>query len=244
MAIFWRLMFGHLLADFTFQTNFINRWKRSSVWGMVAHCVTHPLCYLVLTWPFLRDIWLTIGPLRLNGWWCIGIIFVLHFVEDYWRVFTIFKYNTPDNTLYFFWDQIIHYAVIFMVVPIAYQTSTAVTAAGTAVALFPEKWPLLGCLFVLITHACTVLIYFIEKDLYDRNYPGVEEKYLTIAERVVLALIMLIPGNVWPLLALGWLSFMHTVRAKRILDLSWFSFWLGSAVTLVCGLAARLIYYS
>ena len=117
MVIFWRLLFGHLLADFTMQTNFINRWKRKSVWGLMAHCLTHPILYLILTWPFLRDTWLTMGPLRLNGWWCILLVFVAHFIEDYWRVYTIFKYNTPDNTLYFFWDQIIHYAVIFMVVP-------------------------------------------------------------------------------------------------------------------------------
>lgn len=236
MVIFWRLLFGHLVADFTLQTNFINRWKRSSVWGMVAHCATHPLVYLVLTWPFLKDTWLTMGPVKLTGWVCIVVIFVAHFVEDYWRVFTIFKYNTPDNTLYFLWDQIVHYAVIFLVVPIGFQNPTG--------GLMPEKWPILGCLFVLITHACTVLVYFIEKDLYDRLYPGVEEKYLTMAERVVLALIMLVPGNAWPLLALGWLAFMHTIRSKRILDLSWFSFWLGSAVTLVCGVAARVIYYA
>lgn len=236
MVIFWRLLFGHFLADFTLQTNFINRWKRASPWGMVAHCATHPLVYVALTWPFLRETWLSYGPVRLNGWWCILIVFVLHFVEDYWRVFTIFKWNTPDNTLYFLWDQIIHYAVIFMVVPHSLQN-----AGGT---FFPEKWPVLGCLFVMITHACTVLVYFIEKDLYNRLYPGVEEKYLTMAERVVLALFLMVPGNVFVILALGWLSFMHYIRATRILDLSWFSFWLGSLVTVVCGLAARVIYYS
>ena len=41
-----------------------------------------------------------------------------HFLEDQWRVFTIFKYKTPDNTLYFVWDQIIHYAIIFAVVAV------------------------------------------------------------------------------------------------------------------------------
>ena len=236
MVIFWRLLFGHFLADFTLQTNFINRWKRNSVWGMVAHCATHPLVYLATTWPYLSERWMSVGPLRLTGWVCIAIVFIAHFVEDYWRVFTIFKYNTPDNTLYFLWDQIIHYAVIFMVVPIGLQNPGG--------ALLPEKWPVLGCLFVLITHACTVLVYFIEKDLYNRLYPGIEEKYLTMAERVVLALFLMVPGNSWALLALAWLGFMHYIRAKRILDLSWFSFWLGSLVTVICGLAARVIYYS
>jgi hypothetical protein len=236
MIIFWRLLFGHFVADFTLQTNFINHWKRHSIWGMVAHCATHPLVYLALTWPFLGDTWLSIGPLRFNGWLCVFIVFALHFVEDQWRVFTIFKYNTPDNTLYFLWDQIIHYAVIFLVVPIGFQ--------NPGMTLIPEKWPVLGCLFVLVTHACTVFVYFIEKDLYNRLYPGPEEKYITMGERLILALCLMVPGNAWALLGLGWLSFMHRVRAQRIIDLSWLSFYLGGVIALLCGLAARMIYYA
>jgi hypothetical protein len=236
MIIFWRLMFGHLLADFTLQTNFINNWKRGSIWGMVAHCATHPIVYAALTWNYLPEPWIRLPWFSLNGWACIFIIFAAHFVEDQWRVFTIFKYNTPDNTLYFLWDQIIHYAVIFAVIPVGFR--------GATPQLFPELWPVFGCLFVLITHASTVFVYFIEKDLYNRLYPGLGEKYISMAERVVLALCFLIPGNAWPLLALMWLSAMHFVRARRYLDLSWFSFYLGGGIAAVCGLLARVIYYS
>jgi len=236
MVIFWRLLFGHLLADFTFQTNFINRWKRSSLWGMAAHCAMHPLCYVALTWPFLRDSWIRLGPVGVPGWACILIVFLAHFIEDQWRVFTIFRYNTPDNTLYFFWDQIIHYAVIFAVIPVGLQ--------GRKVTLIPEIWPVLGCLFVLVTHACTVLVYFIEKDLYGRLFPDAQEKYLTMAERLVLGLVFLVPGHAWALLALAWLSAMFQVRSKRYVDLSWLSFYLGGLVAVLCGVAARFVYYS
>jgi hypothetical protein len=236
MLIFWRLLFGHLLADFTFQTNFINRWKRSSVWGMLAHCAMHPVVYAALTWPHLREVWVKAGPLQLQGWVCILLVFVVHFVEDQWRVFSIFKYNAPDNTLFFIWDQIIHYAVIFAVIPAGLRDP-----AGS---LLPEAWPVLGCLFVLVTHACTVFVYFIEKDLYGRLYPDMQEKYLGMAERLVLAGVFLLPGNAWVILALGWLSVMHLVRSKRYLDLSWFSFYLGGLTAVVCGLAARFVYYS
>lgn len=237
MVIFWRLMLGHFLADFTLQTNFINSWKRSSLWGMLAHCAAHPLCYAALTWPFLKDVWVDLPFLELNGWACILIVFATHFVEDQWRVFTIFRYNMPDNTLYFFWDQLIHYAVIFAVIPAGFQ--------GGVPLLIPEKWPVLGCLFVLVTHACTVLIYFIEKDLYNKEFPGTVEKYATMAERLVLALCFLVPGNFWPLLAIGWLSAMHAVRSRRLLDLTWFSLYLGAPAAAACGLAARWIaFYS
>jgi hypothetical protein len=235
MLIFWRLLFGHLLSDFTFQTNFINHWKRTSFAGMVAHCATHPLSYAVLTWPYLTKVWIDTPFIQLQGWVCVLIVFVLHFIEDEWRVFTIFKYNTPDNTLYFLWDQVIHYAVIFAVIPVGLMSQEAT--------LFPERWPVLGCLFVIVTHATTVLIYFIEKDLYAVEYPGFQEKHLGMAERLVLALTFLVPAGGWLVAAPAWLGVMYLIRAKRLLDLSWFNYYLGSAISVVSGLLARFIYY-
>ena len=238
MNIFWRLMFGHLLCDFTLQTNFINRWKRTSMWGLLAHCAMHPVAYLIIAWPFLGEYWIENSFFHLNGWTCVAIIFVTHFFEDWWRVYTIFKYGMPDNTLFFAWDQVIHYAVIFSVAPLA-VTSTPV--AG----FFPEKWPVLGCLFVLITHACTVLIYFLEKDLHGADYPGDDEKHLAMAERLVLALCFLFPTALGAaLLAAGWLGVMFFLRRRRLFDLTAFTFYMGAVIAVLCGLAARFVYYS
>jgi hypothetical protein len=236
MHIFWRLVFGHLLADFTFQTNYINTWKRNSVIGMLVHCLTHPVTYVVLTFPFLGETWVDFSIFQLNGWACITIIFVTHFLEDYWRVYTIHRYHTPDNTLYFIWDQVIHYAVIFAVIPEAFR--------GPAPVLVPEKWPVLGCLFVLVTHASTVLIYFFEKDTAGRIFPEFEEKYLTKAERLVLGLCFLFPGKTFILLALAWSAGMYYVRKRRFADFSWPSLYLGWTVTFFSGIVARYVYYS
>ena len=238
MEIFWRLLFGHMLADFTFQTNFINRWKRTSFVGLLAHCLMHPLFYVALVWPYLGDYWIDNAFLRLNGWTCLFLIFVSHLLEDWWRIYTIFKYGMPDNTVFFAWDQIIHYAVIFAVAPLA-----ATTAAVTG--FFPEKWPVLGVLFVLATHACTVLVYFLEKDLHGADYPGDDEKYLAMAERLILALCFLLPSvSGAAVAAAAWLGVMYFLRRKRLFDLTTFAFYGGTAIAVLCGLAARVVYYS
>ncbi len=238
MDIFWRLMLGHLLCDFTFQTNFINRWKRTSRWGLLAHCAMHPVAYLILTWPFLGDYWISNSMFSLNGWTCIAIIFITHYLEDWWRVFTISKYGMPDNTLFFAWDQVIHYAVIFSVAPLAVTTSASAW-------YFPEKWPVLGCLFVLITHACTVLIYFVEKDLHGADYPADDEKHLAMAERLVLSLCFMFPTALGAgALAAVWLGVMFYLRRRRLFDLSAFTFYTGATVAVLCGLAARFVYYA
>jgi len=237
MEIFWRLLFGHLLADFTFQTNFINRWKRTSWVGLLAHCAMHPAFYIVLCWPYLGDYWVDNVFFRLNGWTCILVVFLVHWLEDWWRVYTIFKYNMPDNTVFFLWDQIIHYSVLFAVVPMA---------AGSAAfsGFFPEKWPVLGCLFVVVTHACTVMVYFLEKDIHGGGYPGFDEKHLAMAERLVLSLCFLFPSPAGAaLLAALWLGVMFFLRRNRLFDLSAFTFYMGAAVSVLCGLAARAILY-
>jgi hypothetical protein len=234
MEIFWRLLFGHLLADFTLQTNFINRWKRRSTWGMLAHCSVHPLCYAALAFHSLGRDWIALGSLQLKGWACILILFAAHYLEDEWRVTTIFRYKTPDNTLYFLWDQVIHAALIFAVSPLS---------LGSGELLVPEKWPVLGCLAVLLTHMTTVATYFLEKDFYGGEYPGFDEKYLGMAERTVLGLSFLLPQNGWLLVAPAWLAGMGVLRSRRLLDLSWFSFGFGAVVSVVCGVFARAVYY-
>lgn len=230
-------MFGHLLADFTFQTNFINRWKRTSFAGLLVHCLMHPAFYIVLCWPYLSQNWIDNSFFHLNGWSCIAVVFVTHLLEDWWRVYTIFRYGMPDNTLFFAWDQVIHYSVIFAVAPMA--ASSAATAG-----FFPEKWPVLGCLFVLVTHACTVMVYFVEKDLHGAEFPGFDEKYLAMAERLVLALCFLFPGPYGAaVLAAGWLGVMFYLRRHRMFDLTAFTFYAGAALSVLCGLAARVVYY-
>ncbi len=238
MDIFWRLLFGHLLADFTFQTNFINKWKREKFMGLLVHCGMHPLFYVVLAWPYMNQYWIDNPFVRLNGWWCIAIIFATHLLEDWWRVFSIFKYGMPDNTIFFFWDQIIHLAVIFAVAPLAMSTAHQT-------GFFPEKWPVLGCLFVLATHACTVLIYFVEKDIHGADFPGDDLKYLAMAERLVLALVFLFPTPVGAgLLAAGWIALMFFLRRRRLFEMTTFTFYTGATIAVLCGLAARVVYFS
>ncbi len=235
MIVFWRLLFGHFLADFTLQSNFINRWKRSSRWGMLVHCSMHPLCYAVLTFGYLGRTWIEWGPLKLEGWACLVVIFLAHWLEDEWRVFTIFRYHTPDNTLYFIWDQIIHYVVIALMIPLG-----TVSAGG---GFMPEKWPVLGCLAVLTTHAATVFIYFVEKDVYGAVFPSGREKYLGMSERLGVALSIFALSPVAAAgAALAWTGAAGYARKKGWLDVSLLNLALGTVIAVSCGAAARLVF--
>ncbi len=239
MTVFWRLILAHLLADFTCQTDFINHWKRKSVAGLLAHSLMHPAWTLLLAWPYLGQVWIRVLGTGLTGWACALIIFATHYLEDHWRVHSIIKNGAPDSTLYFLWDQFFHLAVIFSVTPDGSFSSWAGWEG-----LFPQKWVALACLFVLATHASTVWIYFIEKDLYGRPFPQFQEKYLSMLERLVLAVSCLAPGWTWVMAVVPFAAAMRWAHRRGLTAFSNMEFYLGGAAALAFGFTARMIYYS
>jgi uncharacterized protein YqeY len=71
----------------------------------------------------------------------------------------------------------------------------------------------------MVTHTCTVLVYFIEKDLYGAEFPGFDEKYLAMAERLVLAMCFLFPNPIGAVAIAGlWLGVMFYLRRHRMFE--------------------------
>jgi len=225
MEILCRLLFGHLLADFTFQSNFVADWKRRSMAGLLVHVGTHPACYIPLLWPYLGDVWVQAAGFALNGWTCIVIATVLHFVEDYFRV-TMVNKGWPDNTLFYAWDQAVHIAILFMLSPLKSQPVLT-------------QWPILGICFVAVTHFATVTVYFIEKEIDGSEYPETNEKYISILQRLVAWMAFFLPSPWWYLVLLFILfTFARHVWMRR-LEFTWTSVILGNVMAVVCGLIAR-----
>ncbi|OGS12572.1 MAG: hypothetical protein A2234_06285 [Elusimicrobia bacterium RIFOXYA2_FULL_58_8] len=234
MIIFWRLFLAHLLADFTLQFDVINRMKRKNVWGVVLHCLTHLVVSVALTWNYLSDTWVHLGPVPVNGWWALVIMLVSHFGIDQVRIFSIKRLHYKDGTLSFIVDQVLHVYVLFMISPLILPGESGLLA---------EKWTGMAAMFVLVTHVSTVLIYFIEKEFFGKNFPGFDEKYFLIFERLVLWLFFLVDGRWWVPFALAWILQIFYVRKKRLIDLSRLNVALSIFITCSLGLWARYIYY-
>ncbi len=226
MEIFFRLLFGHLLADFTFQTNFLADWKRREFLGLMVHVIIHPLCYIALTFPFINDTWRVYGPIALNGWGCVFLASLVHFLEDWFRV-TVIARGWNDNTLFYFWDQAVHIASLWLLSPVTQPIT--------------HEWPMLGILFVLVTHCATVTIWFFEKDIYGRDFPETEEKYISILQRLVVWLSFFLP-HPWWIFVLGFvlISFVRHVWTRRV-DFSWPSVIMGNSIAIICGVVSRFV---
>jgi hypothetical protein len=229
MEIFWRLLFGHLLADFTCQTNYVAAWKRRSFWGLVVHVTTHPLFYIALTWPYLNETWVKVAGFPLNGWACLAVIYVTHFLEDEWRIWSVMRHGAPDNLLFYLWDQVIHVVIIFAVSPLS----------GPLIA---SVWPVLGCLLVVVTHFATVTVYFVEKDFFGRTFPEAAEKYGGMLQRLALFACLLLPGA-WALSAALVLALQRAVpRWFPAAALSRTGFVLGNGFAVAGGLLGRYLW--
>src|SRR5688572_26516639 len=144
MDIFWRLVLAHFVADFTFQTNKVAMWKRENHTGMMVHVMTHPVVMIILLWPYLSQVWVKTPWFSLNGWICISLLTLLHWLEDEWRVWSIKETGSPDSTGFFLWDPLVHLTMILALSPTLTQSRV-------------EPWvrPLLCA--VLLAHFVSVL---------------------------------------------------------------------------------------
>jgi hypothetical protein len=236
MIIFWRLVLAHFIADFTFQTNHIANWKRESKWGMAVHVLTHPLTSMIcvvlptpgshgLNFSYLTMNWVETRWFSLNGSVCILLLALFHWLEDEWRVWSIQKTGSPDSTAFFLWDQLVHITLILAFAP-------------TWPGIHADAWVFVVLCAVLLSHFTSVLIFFLENDLWGTSQILNNRKYYFMAERLVGASLFLLPGA-WLLLAMGWLGWIVYVHYRQAQDRTWVNLVVGNVSAAFLGLITR-----
>jgi len=225
MTIFWRLVLAHFIADFTFQTNKVADWKRKNRAGMLIHILTHPAVSYALAWPYLSMPWIQTHGLRLNGWVCVALLTFFHWLEDEWRVWSIKELGSPDSTAFFLWDQVVHLTMILAFAPML-------------PGIKPEPWVLPVLCLVILSHFISVLVYFLENDLWGNSDVLSGKKYLYIAERLVGAGLFLLPGP-WFLLAFGWIGWIVYLHYGQSKERTWVHLVVGNMAVVFLGLLVR-----
>ncbi len=225
MEIFWRLVLSHFVADFTLQTNKVATWKRQSRFGMLIHILTHPVVSYVICWPYLSQTWVDTSLVQLNGWICVALITIFHWMEDEWRVWSIQETGSPDSTGFFLWDQVVHLVMILALSPTMKEMNAS-------------KWILPALCITLLAHFVSVLVYFIENDLWGKSDMMGEKKYRFIGERLVGASLFLLPGPLF-LLAFGWLGWIAYLTFYRSQERTWAHLVVGNTAVVLLGLTAR-----
>ena len=232
MAIFWRLILAHLLADFTFQTDFIAKWKRKNLFGGVVHSLVFFVCAAALCYAQMGQPWSVFGrQFPVNGWFALTLLTFLHLLEDEWRVWTVNRSNSADSFIFFLIDQFVHVALIFIFFPL--QS-----------AYYNEKWVFLAILFIMITHFSSIFVYFLEKEVMGSAKLETRERYYSMGERLAIGLALLLPG-LWAFsFTAVWLVRAVFKRGKNREDVSILNAAVSNALAVLFGLAARSIFYA
>jgi len=226
MIIFWRLILAHLLTDYTFQTNRIAEWKRKSVTGVAVHSFIFLVLALALTWQYLGETWW-----KFSGLASVILLSVIHFIEDQYRVWTIKRKDSPDNIMFFLWDQFIHVVFIFMLAPYDRE-------------IIGEKVIFILVLVIVLTHMASILMFYMERSFYELEHSitGLKKKYYLITERLVVFLSMLLPSPWWALFVL---TAAGSYLLNRKLKLKFTRLNLIASIVLVvlCGILGRIVLY-
>ena len=88
--------------------------------------------------------WVQTRWFHLDGWICVGFLALFHWLEDEWRVWSIQQTGSPDSTLFFLWDQVVHLTMILAFAPTLQDTK-------------PETWVFVALCAVRcwrISHRC------------------------------------------------------------------------------------------
>src|SRR5262249_19130805 len=101
-----------------------------------------------------------------------------------------------------------------------------------------EPWVIPALCFVLLAHFISVLIYFLENDLWGNSQVLNESKYRYIGERLIGAALFLLPGA-WFLLAFLWIAWLVYLHYHRSQDRTWVHVFVGNAAVVLLGLLCR-----
>lgn len=226
MYFFWRLLLAHLLADFTFQTDRIAKWKRESISGVYFHVLIFLFFAVAINYQYIP---------RRDFAKALLILGLAHVLEDQWRVVSIQKYHSHDNIFLFLYDQFIHILLIFVVFP----PNPPFAETG--------KWVYIAIIAVLASHFTTIFIYFLKKLFYENAAVVTREKYHGIIERLVVVGCFLIPGNAFYAALAVVVAFIaferYSIRGAKHLDSSIFNVASSNAMAVVFSIIARKIWY-
>jgi len=216
MIVFWRLVLVYYICAILFYNQRFFAWRerhpngasvlQTVVFGALAAFLCLP--YLTLDWP-VADIW------SMPGWGGIIIVSVLYSIIN--RLFVYRKGQKRGYTLTFLIHDVLAILALLVCSPL-YELYRSGDLMSEPVTLF---W--IGV--IVVTRMFSIFIYMVEQDLYGRDYPTLDESFVTMLMRLIFFLIVLLPGWRWVLWFIVWFLACVEADRNRLMDLSRFAFY-------------------
>lgn len=234
MFLFYRLLLAHFIADFPLQFTKLFRLKTEGIRGIILHGSVFGILAVIFSAPYLASP--KMGIFLIFLW-------IFHIFTDWLKIKLIHLFK-KDSIILFIIDQILHIAVIGMVIPFGFPP----IAAGSSFLskLYSNDSFVFFCIFyILATFTATVFIYYLKKTYVHSNvaFP-MRGKYYDIMERALITTLILLPGYFYVLVPLVIVIKWIICRKKNFregdYDFSLFNLIASFSVAILIGIILRL----
>ena len=184
MTVFWYMLLAHLLTDFVF--------KRKEVYGASFLYVVYRgfLYFAVLAlccFKFLPAVWFDLPSATLNGWSVIGVAAFIYFLANLYG-----KYFPVPQRL-----RLVYLLFLFILSPVLpFGGDFIHYMAGPDLLIIAN-----GCLIVTFGFSAflVALSYSLNDGVCKQGF--FDKKFLNMLFRLVLFLLLIIPGILFPIMA-------------------------------------------
>lgn len=234
MSVFWRLLLAYYVAAVLFYNRPFFAWRdrrpvlsgfvQGGVFFILGAALTWP--WLELEWPFL-DVW------DLQGWFCL-LFLSAFYVFNNW-LFVYRAGQQKNHALTFAAHDSLAVLFIFLCAPfkVLYETGNPVA----------EPWVIFCVGVLVVTKMFSVFIYMAEQDMYGRDFPTIDESFITMLMRLIFFLIVLLPGWRWVVWFLVWLWACRVARKNRLMDFSRFALYFSALGATAVGFLVKWSFY-
>lgn len=234
MNVFWRLVLAYYICAVLFYNHPFFAWRcrrpalTAFVQGAAFVILGAALCWpwLNLPWPFM-ELW------DLPPWICLVILGAFYTFNNW-----LFVYRADQkkyHALTFLAHDALAILFIFLCSPfkVLYETGNPVA----------EPWVIFLVGVLVVTKMFSVFIYMVEQDLYGRDFPTMDESFVTMLMRLIFYLIVLLPGWRWVLWFLVWLWACRVARKNRLMDFSRFALYFSALGATAMGFLTKWSFY-
>lgn len=234
MIVFWRLLLAYYICAALFYNPRFFDWRERrpavamSLQGICFIAVATLLCaaYLHHDWQ-LAEVW------PMPGW--VGILFctAVYIVVNF--LFCYRPGKTRRHALTFLLHDSLILLGLFACAPLhtVYRTGN----------LMHEPLTVFFVGVLLVTKVFSVFIYMVELDVYGRDFPTMDESFVTMLMRVIFFLIVLLPGWRWVLWFLVWFYACGEAHQNRLMDISRFALYFSMFGAAAVGFLVRYGWY-
>jgi hypothetical protein len=228
MALFWRLLLAHLLADFPLQTDAVFAAKKEKRWGVLLHGTLFGLVAILLVKPFLG-----IGAI----WGGLILLWLFHVAVDKAKLIAV-SGGRGDHLVYFLSDQILHIGALALASYVLNQNpQVAAIVQGPVSEVHLIK---LGIAYVVSIWASPLLSFYLEaafspqKMGFAAHQPPLW-RILGYVERGMLTAIVAWGGALFFLIPIAFLPRVSIWFFAGERNFSRWEFILGSAMAVLAG---------